>query len=128
MTRDTDNDRTLGPEMQAEGWRAIGDTIHWVHVPSNRSVNVDDYTWGQCSGIPAVPEAPNDPETPGWVVTCHVHDELGNPEESSAYWVPSWSAALRGARALRASILAEHPPMVHAEQLTFADMLPEGSL
>lgn len=116
----------LGPELAAEGWIAIGDWITWLHVPSHRSVSVEDYLWEQCTGVPAVPDAPSDPKTEGWVVSCRVHDELGNPIQGTCFWMASWADALRQARSLRASILVEHVPPAHGEQLTFDDLVTGG--
>jgi hypothetical protein len=119
----TREDRVLGPELVAEGWRAIGDWIIWLHIPSHRSVSVEDYLWEQCTRVPALPEAPADPKTEGWVVSCRVHDELGNPIQGTCFWMESWASALRQARLLRASILAEHAPHPHVEQLTLDELL-----
>jgi hypothetical protein len=117
-------DRILGPDLVAEGWRAIADNIFWLHIPSSRSVAVDSWRWDQCRRIQAWPEPPTDPKADGWVVSCREHDELGNPTRGTCFWIASWAEALRRGRLLRASILAEYKPATHAEQLTLDDALP----
>lgn len=123
----SDDARSLGPEMTTEGWRVVGgEWVSWFHPPSSRSVCVDSYEWRQCTGIVALHGAPVDPKTAGYVVNCRIHDELGNPVEGTCFWIESYGEAIRRARALRASILAEHAPPPATEQLTLDDALAGG--
>lgn len=100
-------DRELGPEMKSEGWRVRGgEWIYWVHAPSNQSVDVDAYP--RCNvDSPAFPDEPPDPNTPGYLVSCRQHDELGNPVSGDGVWVESYALAIKTAREIRARILSE---------------------
>jgi hypothetical protein len=101
--------RVLGPEMQAEGWIVIGgESLYWIHPPSNRCINLHDAPRDQCQ-VPCWGPEPADPNQKGYFVACRVHDELGNPLYGDAFWVESYAVAIKVARKLRAAILAEGP-------------------
>jgi hypothetical protein len=120
---DQSADRSLGAEMIAEGWHVIGgDWIMWLHPPSERSVGVDGpIQWSSCHGIAAVPEAPKDPATYGYLVSARRHDEFGNPVDGDSFWIESYATALRHARRIRLLILgAERVPA--PTQMTLDDV------
>lgn len=128
--------RELGADMRDEQWLSMGDEdrelLMWLHPPSNRCVEVSgpvprregNYS---CLGVPPLYDEPDDPKTRGYIVRCLVADELGNPIDGSAFWVESFGEAVRRARVIRTSILAEHPPKAYADQLTLDDALPKRS-
>lgn len=102
--------RVLGPEMQAEGWRAMGDSdwLIWIHPPSHRVVTVEGpIRWESCRRIPAVPEAPASEEAEGFLVSCTKNDENGEPYEGDVFWIESYGMAIRYARAVRRAVLAD---------------------
>lgn len=77
--------------------------------------------------MPAVPGPPDDPKAEGYVVSCLVHDELGNPtEQGQNFWIQSYGAALRHARAIRAAVLAETATPPPTAQLTLDDVITKG--
>ena len=115
----SDEDRTLGHEMLADGWRLIGgEWIFWLHEPSRRSVDMHDAKWSARGGVPALHGSPAE-GADGYVVIARTFDEDGNPDTLlQAFWTDSYGIALRHARRMRAAILAERPMSVQSEQLT----------
>lgn len=119
---DREQDRALGPTLEAERWIVIGgDHILWLHPPSRRSVSLEGphprkTERFDCLGVPCLNGEPADPTTEGYLVFCRVHDHLGNPTQGTGFWVESYGEALALARKLRASILAETPEVDHATQ------------
>jgi len=101
--------RTLGPELTAEGWTVIGNSMWWIHWPSNRSVVLDEDMERRNCHVPTWGPEPTSPETVGYFVGCSTHDEHGNPIFGDGFWVESYATALRLARRIRESILAEGP-------------------
>jgi hypothetical protein len=119
-------DRPLGEEMIAERWYPTGgDSILWCHPPSRRCVTVEGPTrWDSCSLIPAVPEAPADGSTEGYLVKCYRADKHGEPIdlEGQLFWIESCGMALRHARRIRLEILARAPKPQPGVQLTLDDV------
>lgn len=113
----------LAAELTAEGWRLGGSDYHWwVDVHSNRSVNIAGYEWGNVTGVPPVKDAPTDPKAYGFVVSCHVHDGLGNLQDGHALWLDTLAEAIAWGRRIRAAILAE-APRPEPKQLTIDELL-----
>lgn len=117
-------DRELGPELKAEGWRNVGgEWIYWAHSPSRRCVDLDEYPRDYVDS-PAYPDEPTDPHTVGYLVSTRVHDELGNPTRDGwGVWIQSYALALKTARALRERILRDAPTLESSKQMTFDDLL-----
>lgn len=120
--------RELGEEMIADGWVVVGgDDIYWLNPPSKRSVCIDAIKRGNAI-MPGLTEAdetaPDDRE--GFCVLCRRHDEHGNPEEGDCFWTESFAEAVRRARAIRRSILAEKPKVDASVQMTLDDVLEKG--
>lgn len=118
---------SLGPEMTKEGWYEVGDQstfvdLVWIHVPSNRSVQVFEIPRANYEG-PVWGAEPSDRSATGYVVASRTHDSLGNPERGEGFWIESFGAALRIARGTRLAILSESAPVRRANQLTFDDVL-----
>lgn len=121
---------TLGPEMQAEGWREIGDQelfidLLWVHVPSSRCLTVTEYERKNVDS-PVWGAEPEDPETSGYLVCLRVHDSLGNPISGDGFWIQSFGHAVKLAREIRKQVLGERGEVTRAEQLTLDDVLERG--
>ena len=123
----------LGEEMKAEGWNAYcaeggGGVLIWCHEPSHRAVSVMDWRRSQYVGPVWGPE-PASPNADGYVVSFARRNEHGEPlaeDATACFWIESYTAALRHARALRASILADRYQPPAAVQLTLDDALPGG--
>ena len=119
-------DRTLGPELVAEGWRVIGgDWIDWLHVPTKRVVTLDDCVFSQTDS-PAYPCAPADKSANGYIVGTLQCDDEGNPIKAIAHvWIESYATALRVARTMRQAVLDEYERGRHVKstQLNFDDLL-----
>lgn len=108
--RDNDEDRNLGPEMEAEKWIVIGgDELLWLHAPSRRAVNVREATWGSCRRIAHRESSTPSADADGYLVECSYRDELGWPIEGDVFWVGSYAIAVREARRIRQAILDETP-------------------
>lgn len=119
-------DRSLGPELVAEGWRVIGgDWIDWVHVPTKRVVTLDDCDFDQTNS-PAYPCAPADKSTNGYIVMTLQCDSDGNPLEAITHvWIESYATALRVARTMRQAVIDEYErgKPLKSTQLDFDDLL-----
>lgn len=118
-------DRPLGEEMIAERWYPTGgDSILWCHPPSHRCVAIEGpYPWESCKRIPAVPEAPADGRTEGYLVKCYRANEGGEPTEGQVFWIASYGMALRHARRIRLEVLAgASKPQPALVQLTLDDV------
>lgn len=105
--------RPLGEGMHGEGWWSVGDEdrdhLFWMHEPSRRVVSIENHPRSACKSLPALPGEPADPSAAGYLVMCRKHDEHGNPCEGTGFWIESFGKAVRHARAVRASIIAEQP-------------------
>jgi hypothetical protein len=122
--------RELGPQLTADGWRSLGNDIHWFSHPSRLSVEVSECKWGECSGIPAFPGEPESGLVDGYLSGWRRWDGLGNPvwpasvgEDYQLVWVASWAKALEIAIECRRRILAEKAPIGERKQLNFDDFL-----
>jgi hypothetical protein len=117
-------DRELGEELKADGWIVVGgEWMFWGHTPSRQCVDLDEYRRDRVDS-PAFPEEPADPQTVGYLVSCRVHDEQGNPTgEGWGVWIESYSLALKTAREVRARVLSEAPTFDASKQMTFDDVL-----
>jgi len=114
--------RALGPEMLAEGWEVVGgDWIIWMHPLSKRSVSVDGPMKREMARVPSLFDAPCDPSTDGYVVSCREHDDFGNPTKGENFWVESYGRAVAHARRIRKSILDQVARVSSGEQLTLDD-------
>ena len=115
------DDRALGPEMTAEGWFPLsGDDLMWVHAPSHRCITLHAAPRQQCE-VPCWGPEPADPKTAGYFVACRVHDEDGgDPLYGDAFWVESYTTALKVARRTRLDILAETPAHARSRQRELA--------
>ena len=118
-----DGDRELGPEMMAEGWIVLGgDDLLWPHPMSRRCVSVSgNYERGEVD-VPTWTDKPIARTTLGYVVSCEVHDEDGNPtREGAGIWFESYGSAVRLARRLRQAILDEKPVPPDVVQLSLLE-------
>lgn len=104
-------------EHAEEGWSVIPDAAghiaqwYWVHVPSNRSISLDEYAdkcvIDRCGARGA-----------GWFVSVRAHDEHGNPTAGEILGpYPLFTEAMTVARAQRRHILAERRDVAIAEQV-----------
>jgi hypothetical protein len=119
----TEEKRDLGPDMIADGWHVIGgDWIMWTHAPTHRAVCVDGlFKWSQTRRIPHWGCEKPLPDDEGYVVSCRVFDDLGNPTSGNSFFVKSYALAIRLGRRIREDILAERP-INTSEQLTLDDV------
>ena len=120
--------REIGPELTADGWRIIGgEWMVWMHPPSAQVVSLDAYPRENVNS-PAFPTEPKDPKTNGFLVSCNVHDENGNPCEGWGVWIESYAYALKLARELRQRIILDRPTFSPSKQVTFDELLERRSL
>lgn len=124
-----EENRELGPEMTAEGWKLTGgEWLIWCHEPTHRVVTVEDWRWDQCRRIPAYPREPSAPDAEGFVVGCFVWDDLGNPtSDGDCVWVESYGLAIKIAREARSNVLRGMRKLVRETQLTFDDLLERNA-
>ena len=123
-------DRQLGPEMTAEGWRVIGgDSIMWCNEIS-RSVVVIEGPWKRSSFWKSAPIAPNEEIQPSdecYNVSRYRANDMGEPiiGEYDGFLTKSYTKAIIAARGARAEILERQilPRPRNVKQLTFDDLI-----
>lgn len=111
--------RALSPELVGEGWLIGFDSMFWKHLPSLRWVYVQGCRRNHRKRIPVWSTEPIDPNASGYIVGCELRDHRVAPIQTTEFWIATYDEAVRLARSIRASILAECAPEPYIEQLAF---------
>lgn len=123
----TDN-RELGPEMTAEGWRVIGgDSIMWCCERVRQCVTLEG-PWKRKSYWAGAPIAPGEtlaPDDECYCVSRYAANDMGEPIPGhyDGFLTASYGKALLSARATRQAILDSLLPREPSRQMTLDDVV-----